>query len=272
MSNDDDQCAATSLRARGAMWGLNDGRCVACTVALDPFGTGPSSLQVDHVVPRSQGGPDALHNYQPLCRECNANKGARHATDWRSKKQADIHPEPAIVAARRHEAQDKREAFVREFLTRKYDECADRLSSYWESVQPVADSPLGYTTNLHILRQFANDVRPATVCSVSVLIEQLDDYSGRLHKLWSNGDDLRRARWAGAHPVKAWLGRSVPADWLPTGWWSTADKPKLEPPRLVPPTLDDTVAEGEHTVTDALAALGKPVGDRPQDSGIGAQF
>ena len=29
----------------------------------------------DHVIPKSKGGLDVLQNYQPMCKQCNANKG-----------------------------------------------------------------------------------------------------------------------------------------------------------------------------------------------------
>lgn len=56
-------------------------RCVAC---------GRNShdgaiLHVDHIVPRSRGGLDALNNFQTLCGECNIGKSNKDATDLRSK-------------------------------------------------------------------------------------------------------------------------------------------------------------------------------------------
>jgi 5-methylcytosine-specific restriction endonuclease McrA len=36
----------------------------------------PFRLQVDHMIPRSRGGPDDLSNYQTLCAEHNRMKGA----------------------------------------------------------------------------------------------------------------------------------------------------------------------------------------------------
>lgn len=34
-------------------------------------------LEIDHIHPRSLGGPDSLGNFQVLCTSCNASKGAR---------------------------------------------------------------------------------------------------------------------------------------------------------------------------------------------------
>lgn len=42
-------------------------------------------LHVDHIIPRSRGGLDALENYQTLCDICNFGKSNRDATDLRNK-------------------------------------------------------------------------------------------------------------------------------------------------------------------------------------------
>ena len=41
------------------------------------------ALHVDHIIPRSKGGPDDLSNFQALCQTCNANKRAEDDTDFR---------------------------------------------------------------------------------------------------------------------------------------------------------------------------------------------
>lgn len=40
-------------------------------------------LTLDHVIPLKLGGINAISNAQPLCRACNASKGARRTTDYR---------------------------------------------------------------------------------------------------------------------------------------------------------------------------------------------
>lgn len=42
-------------------------------------------LHVDHIIPRSLGGIDALENFQTLCEACNIGKSNRDTTDLRSK-------------------------------------------------------------------------------------------------------------------------------------------------------------------------------------------
>ncbi|TFH67608.1 HIT domain-containing protein [Gammaproteobacteria bacterium LSUCC0057] len=65
-------------------------RCELCgTSAVE------KALHVDHIVPRSKGGPDEINNFQALCYSCNSNKGNKDDTDFRSwgefygKRQAD---------------------------------------------------------------------------------------------------------------------------------------------------------------------------------------
>ena len=41
------------------------------------------ALEVDHIVPKSLGGPDEIDNYQALCYKCNSNKGNRSDVDLR---------------------------------------------------------------------------------------------------------------------------------------------------------------------------------------------
>lgn len=43
-------------------------------------------LHVDHIIPRSKGGPDHLDNYQTLCDTCNIEKSNRDQTDLRTKQ------------------------------------------------------------------------------------------------------------------------------------------------------------------------------------------
>jgi 5-methylcytosine-specific restriction endonuclease McrA len=51
----------------------------ACAYCGRPAGTGEpfSRLSVDHVIPVSRGGTDALTNLVLACRACNCAKGAR---------------------------------------------------------------------------------------------------------------------------------------------------------------------------------------------------
>lgn len=55
------------------------GRCELCGVKAEA-----KALEVDHIVPRSKGGPDTEANFQALCYSCNAAKGNRDDTDFRA--------------------------------------------------------------------------------------------------------------------------------------------------------------------------------------------
>ncbi len=54
-------------------------RCELCGISADE-----RAIEVDHVIPRNHGGTDELINLQALCYKCNANKGDRDDTDFRT--------------------------------------------------------------------------------------------------------------------------------------------------------------------------------------------
>ena len=72
--------ASVSERVRYDVLKRDDGRCVLC---------GASSrdgvrLEVDHIVPRSNGGSNEPSNLQTLCAPCNRGKSNRDDTDFRN--------------------------------------------------------------------------------------------------------------------------------------------------------------------------------------------
>lgn len=77
--------AETKMRVMPALRWLvfsrDNWKCVSC---------GKSSidgkiLHVDHIIPRSKGGPNHLDNYQTLCSECNIGKSNRDQTNLRDR-------------------------------------------------------------------------------------------------------------------------------------------------------------------------------------------
>jgi ATP adenylyltransferase len=56
-----------------------NGRCELCGCPHTE-----KALEVDHIIPKNIGGDDSINNYQALCYICNANKGDRDSTDFRS--------------------------------------------------------------------------------------------------------------------------------------------------------------------------------------------
>lgn len=54
--------------------------CIYCGAGTGM--TGLDSFEREHIVPRSQGGPDAMVNYALACRSCNEKKGERTPFQW----------------------------------------------------------------------------------------------------------------------------------------------------------------------------------------------
>lgn len=73
--------AASHPKIRQAVWEITDGHCFYCRIALireiDAVQSDIDRLyHIDHLVPKSVGGPDHLFNYVPSCRACNLKKRA----------------------------------------------------------------------------------------------------------------------------------------------------------------------------------------------------
>ncbi|MFW6202563.1 MAG: HNH endonuclease [Gemmatimonadota bacterium] len=67
-ANAEGECTPEQLQARIEYYG---GRCYVCS--------GPYE-EIDHVIPLSEGGSEWPANLRPICRHCNASKGARPLT------------------------------------------------------------------------------------------------------------------------------------------------------------------------------------------------
>ena len=67
-------------------------RCELCGISAEE-----KALEVDHIVPRKYGGTDDISNLQALCYSCNAMKGARDDTDFRTIRESyDIRDEGCV--------------------------------------------------------------------------------------------------------------------------------------------------------------------------------
>lgn len=43
---------------------------------------GDPATQLDHIIPKAHGGPDALWNRAPSCQPCNSSKGSKYLPEW----------------------------------------------------------------------------------------------------------------------------------------------------------------------------------------------
>lgn len=73
-------------RQRQAALNRDRHRCVTCGATRD--------LQVDHIVPVSQGGTEDLTNLRTLCGRCHRSKTANEGGGYRSVVPADPAPRP----------------------------------------------------------------------------------------------------------------------------------------------------------------------------------
>jgi len=64
------QCTRHSRKRKRRLlqvWARDHGKCVRCGSR--------TNLTIDHIIPKSLGGPDDHRNYQMMCRDCNNKKG-----------------------------------------------------------------------------------------------------------------------------------------------------------------------------------------------------
>lgn len=83
--------AIDSPEIRERVWAMTDGRCIYCDVELtrerneaEPH----RCFAVDHLVAKSNGGPDHISNYVPSCARCNSNKHARPVLEFLKRRNA----------------------------------------------------------------------------------------------------------------------------------------------------------------------------------------
>lgn len=66
---------------RSRVWAITNGKCFYCDseIAIEDF-------HVDHIVPKSAGGPDHFSNYVPACAKCNISKNDKPFASFFLKK------------------------------------------------------------------------------------------------------------------------------------------------------------------------------------------
>lgn len=87
------------------------GKCLHCNAHLTVSSAGEpiSRATIEHIVPRSGGGTDALENLALACARCNAGKGVRHDPDYHRDPEARALVE-RLLARRRERWRDPDEA------------------------------------------------------------------------------------------------------------------------------------------------------------------
>lgn len=75
--------SSSNENVRKQILNLTGGRCFYCDVEVVPYSTfrhagidREKELHIDHIVPKSSGGPDHISNYVPSCAKCNYTKGS----------------------------------------------------------------------------------------------------------------------------------------------------------------------------------------------------
>lgn len=86
---------------REQVWSITDGRCFYCDVELirERVASDPSrTFCIDHIVAKSNGGPDHTSNYVPACQRCNLSKSSKSFVEFTSwlRQQSD-EPELKVV-------------------------------------------------------------------------------------------------------------------------------------------------------------------------------
>lgn len=74
-------CTCVSCGLTGTHFRAERGSSLDERPHVNLYGAGPTGLEVmltvDHVFPKSRGGPRSIDNLQVMCAPCNARKGAR---------------------------------------------------------------------------------------------------------------------------------------------------------------------------------------------------
>lgn len=73
--------SSPDLRAK--VLSLTGGKCAYCDSEItSDADDGKANFVIEHVVPKSCGGPDHFSNYVPACSKCNAHKSAGHVLEF----------------------------------------------------------------------------------------------------------------------------------------------------------------------------------------------
>jgi len=88
--------AAQRIKLFETIYARDGGRCVYCGVETHRLAKrlsrSPNLATLDHVVPRSEGGPLKLANLVLACQACNNRRGVMDAEEFRALKKGEPSP------------------------------------------------------------------------------------------------------------------------------------------------------------------------------------
>jgi len=84
---------------RANVLALTGGKCAYCDAEITSDSSdGNANFVIEHVVPKSCGGPDHFANYVPACSKCNAQKSAGHVLEFIQRRLVSARVELAEAA------------------------------------------------------------------------------------------------------------------------------------------------------------------------------
>ena len=87
-------------------------------------------LEVDHVIPRSKGGPDEINNLVTSCWECNRGKGATLLSDI--PNEPSLHDKTILMLEREMQLAEFNE--IKRRIREREDNQIDELLAFWDDL------------------------------------------------------------------------------------------------------------------------------------------
>lgn len=85
--------AVNNASVREEVFNSTGGLCFYCEVQLWDTSSGPADgmdpacqFHIDHIVPKTHGGPDHISNYVPSCQKCNSSKSDRPFVQYMKRR------------------------------------------------------------------------------------------------------------------------------------------------------------------------------------------
>jgi hypothetical protein len=118
------------------------------------------TLEVDHIIPRAEGGDDAVDNLTTACMDCNRGKGAGLLDD-RAPVDVDLEQRAELIRERERQLRAYHDA-RREQVDREEAQIT-AVYEYWFHVWSETSVPHYYVPNDGTLRRYVNSLGPDEV-------------------------------------------------------------------------------------------------------------